>query len=177
MTLREAVLATIAALDEADVAYMLVGSFSTNAYGVDRATKDIDLLIELGDASIREVARHLPESIRIDPRMGFKTVTMTRRYVARIEGTAFEIEFFLLSDDPHDQERFRRRVRAKDPSGRDVVIPTVEDVIITKLNWAKLAGRAKERRQGRAGRSGGGEANRPGLRSHMVRPPRHARAA
>jgi hypothetical protein len=145
MTLREVLLAMLAALQEAGVPYMLVGSFSSNAYGVERSTIDLDLVIELGEASILDVARRLPGTIRVDPQLGFETVTMTRRYVASVEGTAFQIEFFLLSDDPHDQERFRRRVQAPDPSGQPVFVPTAEDVIITKLNWFHRSGRSKDR--------------------------------
>jgi hypothetical protein len=145
MTPHQAVVDVIAALDACDLPYMLVGSFSTNVYGVERSTKDVDLLVELGDTSILDLTRHLPPAIRIDPQMSFETVTMTRRYIANVEGTPFQVEFFLLGDDPHDQERFRRRVRARDRDGRLIVIPTPEDVIITKLRWALLGGRSKDR--------------------------------
>jgi hypothetical protein len=144
MTLRDVVLAAIDALDACGFPYMLVGSFSTNAYGIERSTKDVDLVVELGDASILRVARHLPPSIRLDPQLTFETVTMTRRYIARIEGTPFEIEFFLLGDDPHDRERFRRRVTVE-YLDRHISLPTAEDVIITKLRWALQAGRVKDR--------------------------------
>ena len=58
--------------------------------------------------------------------------------------TSFKIELFQLSTDPHDQERFQRRVRAT-LFGHPVWLPTAEDVIITKLRWSLLAGRSKDR--------------------------------
>ncbi len=76
--------------------------------------------------------------------MSFETVTMRRRYVADVIGTPFKIEFFLLNDDPHNQERFRRRRRVP-LLDRQVWIPSVEDVIITKLHWAMLGRRSKDR--------------------------------
>jgi hypothetical protein len=109
MTGNEAVLQTVSALDECRIPYMLVGSYSTNVYGIPRSTEDADVVIELGDVSIIELSQRLAPSIRIDPQLSFETVTMTRRYVAELVGTPFKIEFFLLSDDAHDQERFRRR--------------------------------------------------------------------
>jgi hypothetical protein len=69
---------------------------------------------------------------------------LTRRYVAEVVGTAFKIEFFLLRNDPHHQERFRRR-QLVNTLGRQVWLPTPEDVIITKLHWAFLANRSKDR--------------------------------
>lgn len=123
---------------------MLVGSYSSNVYGSDRSTKDADFVIELGDIPLGEVSRRLAPAIRIDPQMTFETVTMTRRFVADVVGTSFKVEFFLLSQDPHDLERFRRRrqVRLLD---RSIWLPTVEDVIVTKLRWGILARRSKDR--------------------------------
>jgi hypothetical protein len=55
-----------------------------------------------------------------------------------------EQEFFPLSRDPHDRERFARRV-PKTVLGRSVWLPTAEDVTITKLRWALLGQRSKDR--------------------------------
>ena len=135
----EAVLNVIAALEGCGIPYMLVGSYSTNAYGIPRSTQDADFVIELGETSIGDLARRLAPSIRVDPQMSFETVTMTRRYVAEVVGTAFKIELFLLNDDPYNQERFRRR-QLVSTLDRQVWLPTPEDVIVTKLHWASLQG-------------------------------------
>lgn len=140
----EATLSVVEALEACDIPYMLVGSYSSNAYGVARSTQDADFVIELGEMSIGELGRRLSPSIRIDPQMSFETVTMTRPYVAEVVGTPFKIELFLLNDDPHNQARFRRRRQAR-LMGRAIWIPTAEDVIITKLHWSFLAHRSKDR--------------------------------
>jgi hypothetical protein len=140
----EATISVIEALESCEIPYMLVGSYFSNAYGVPRSTQDADFVIESGETSISELARRLAPSIRIDPQMSFETVTMTRRYVADVVGTPFKIEFFLLNDDPHNQERFRRR-RQVTLLDRQVWMPTVEDVIVTKLHWALLGNRSKDR--------------------------------
>jgi hypothetical protein len=144
MTGNEATLSVIEALDACGIPYMLVGSYSSNVYGIARSTQDADFVIELGQASVDELALRIAPSIRIDPQMSFETVTMSRRYVADVVGTLFKIEFFLLGDNPHDQERFRRRQRVS-LLGRQVWLPTVEDVIVTKLHWGLLGARSKDR--------------------------------
>jgi hypothetical protein len=144
MTGNDVVLAVIDALNACDFPHMLVGSYSSNVYGVARSTHDADFVIELGDASISELTRRLAPTIRLDPQLDFETVTMTRRYVAEVASIPFKVEFFLLGSDPYDQERFRRRVQTN-ALGRTIWLPTAEDVIITKLRWALLAGRSKDR--------------------------------
>ena len=76
--------------------------------------------------------------------MSFETATGTMRHIIEVVGTVFKIELFHLGDDDHDQERFRRRRRVE-YLGREVWLPTVEDVVVTKLRWADRAGRAKDR--------------------------------
>ena len=115
MTGNEAVLNVVSELNDCGVQYMLVGSYSTNVYGIPRSTQDADFVIALGDMSIAELSRRLAPSIRIDPQLSLETVTMTRRYVAELVGTPFKIELFLLSGDAHDQERFRQPKACADP--------------------------------------------------------------
>jgi hypothetical protein len=144
MTGNQAAVAAAGALEACGIPYMLVGSYSSNIYGIDRSTQDADFVIELGQVEIGELARRLAPAIRIDRQMSFETVTMTRRFVAEVVGTTFKIEFFHLSSDAHDLERFRRRRRV-DLLDTQIWIPTVEDVVITKLRWALLANRPKDR--------------------------------
>lgn len=144
MNIEDAVQDVIDALNGLTVPYILVGSFSSNYYGIGRLTKDADFVVELGDHSILDIGRLLGSPFRVDPQMSFETVTMSRRYVADVIGTPFKIEFFLLNQDPHNQERFRRR-RQITLLDRRVWIPTAEDVIVTKLHWALLGNRSKDR--------------------------------
>ena len=136
MSGNEALLLVIDALDAMGLAYVVVGSYASNSYGIERSTQDADLVVELADASPAELFHRLRPLVRFDPQMSFETVTMTRRFVATVEGTLFKIELFQLGDDPHDRERFRRR-RAIETEGRRMYILTAEDVIITKLRWAR----------------------------------------
>jgi len=129
-------LSVIDALAAADVAYLLAGSFSSNYYGIPRSTQDADFVVELQGRPIMSLQPHLDPTLRIDPQVEFETVTGTRRNVVTARGVAFEVELFRLSDDPHDQERFRRRQTVA-LLGRNISLPSAEDVIITKLRWLR----------------------------------------
>jgi hypothetical protein len=143
MTSEGAILGVIDALEHLQIPYMLVGSISTSAYGISRASKDADVVIELGGRPIKALADQLGPSFRLDPQMSFETVTMTTRHIIEVDEVPFTIELFHLSDDEHDQERFRRRKRVK-LFERETWLPQVEDVIVTKLRWSHQGKRGKD---------------------------------
>jgi hypothetical protein len=126
------------------IPYILVGSFSSNFYGIPRSTKDADFVIELGDLSVRDLAQQLGPAFRLDPQMTFESATGTRRFTLHLTDGSFEVELFLLSEDAHDQSRFTRR-RSVQTLQREVFLPTPEDVIITKLRWFHVLARGKDR--------------------------------
>ena len=143
MNSEDAAVAVIDALESLGVPYMLVGSFSSNFYGIPRATHDADFVAQLREGQIRAIAEKLGPTFRLDPQMSFETVTGTTRYTLRLADTPFEVELFSLSDDDHDRQRFLRRRRVS-LRGRETFLPTAEDVIITKLRWSRGGARAKD---------------------------------
>lgn len=132
----DAVAAVIAALRTHEIPYMVVGSYSCNIYGVDRATQDADFVVELGTTSLVHALEGLKSWLRVDPQIAFETVTMSRCLRATVIDSSFGIEFFLLGDDDFHQERFSRR-RSAILRGQEICIPTREDVVVQKLRWAR----------------------------------------
>lgn len=133
----------IDALESLQVPYMIVGSYSSNLHGIPRLTRDADIVVVLDRISINEIARCLGPAMRLDPPMSFETVTATMRYIFQVARSPFKIEVFPLSDDPHDQSRFSRRLRTV-VAGREAWVPTPEDVIVTKLRWSRQGQRNKD---------------------------------
>ncbi|HEV3343601.1 MAG TPA: hypothetical protein VG125_24730 [Pirellulales bacterium] len=144
MTAEEALLAVIEALESTGIGYMLVGSLSSNYYGVPRSTHDADFVARLGDQDLRQLLERLGPTFHLDRQMSFETVSMTTRHVLTIASSPFIIELFRLSDDEHDQQRFSRRRRGN-VLGRAVWLPTAEDVIVTKVKWALNRASTKDR--------------------------------
>jgi len=143
MNTDDIVLAVIDFLNEGNLPYMLVGSLATNFYCVPRSTEDGDVVI---GSNLTQVARditHTEKQIRFDPQLSFESVTATKKVVLRIEGHNFEVELFELSSDAHDQARFARRIQVE-TFDRKVWIASLEDMIVTKLRWARDAGREKD---------------------------------
>jgi hypothetical protein len=143
MTLEELVQRLIVALDASGISYVLVGSLSSNYYGVSRSTQDADIVVSCPAGKITELLRALGEEFERDPQMAFETVTATSKVLLRVKQTGFQVEVFFLSNDEHDQQRFTRRRRVN-VFGREAFLLSVEDVLVTKLRWLHLAGRRKD---------------------------------
>ncbi len=144
MTGNDGLLALICLLNEIGTPYMVVGSYSSNFYGIPRSTKDADLVFQFDARSLAEIARRLPAGLSLEQQSTFEMVTATRKEVILIEGSEFQIELFHLSQDEFDQARFQRREKVM--FGNDVTtwMPRMEDVIVQKLRWAKGGARAKD---------------------------------
>lgn len=144
MTSDDVSLRVVEILNEHRIPYMIVGSLSTNFHSIVRSTKDADIVIQssLGDAA-RLLIREF-DALSLDPQYGFESVTGTRKLILRAHLTEeFIVELFGMADDPHDQERFRRRISV-DWNGRPAWIASAEDAVVTKLRWASYVGREKD---------------------------------
>jgi hypothetical protein len=126
----------VKALEACGIPFLLTGSFASNYYGIPRSTRDADFVLQSQHAVGPHFAQQLGESFLLDPQLSFETNTGTFRQVLRHKNKTFKVELFLLSQDPHDQARFARR-RAVPLFERRVWLPLPEDVIITKLRWAR----------------------------------------
>ncbi|MCC6581166.1 MAG: hypothetical protein IT440_12070 [Phycisphaeraceae bacterium] len=135
MTSQDGAYQVVDALNRLGIAYMLVGSFSSNAYGTARATGDADFVIET-DQRIDDLRRALQPHFRMDSQISFEPTQGTTRYLFHHDGTGFLVEVFVLSDDEHDRARFSRR-RSIERGGRVAYFPSPEDVIIQKLRWGR----------------------------------------
>ena len=127
------------AIDQAGIGYMLSGFFASAHYGVPRSTQDIDLVIEATPAQLRafvgtlsgnEYYADLDAALEAHKRQSmFNVIDLA---------TGWKIDLIIRKSRAFSQEEFRRRQRV---SLHDVplFVASAEDVIISKLEWAKLA--------------------------------------
>lgn len=131
-------------LGRLEIPHMLVGSYSSNFYGVPRSTKDADLVIAAKTDDLLKLQEELPDFLRMEDQSFFEMVTATRKELLHVKGSAFQIELFHLSDDEFDQERFANRIPCQYTEEVTTFLPKAEDVIIQKLRWSVGAMRQKD---------------------------------
>jgi hypothetical protein len=140
----DALISLIRTLEKAEVPYMIVGSYSSNFYGIPRSTKDADLVVSLDHEYWEKILSLLPANLALEQQSSFEMVTSTRKELIKVKDSPFEIELFHLSKDAHDCARFDRRQKVEIAPGVNACLPTVEDVIIQKLRWSHVAKRTKD---------------------------------
>jgi len=136
MTTHDVMLLVTDALNRERIPAMLVGSFSSNYYGIPRSTEDVDFVIQIESSLTADFARVLGDQFEAEPQLSFETNTGTHRQEFGVKGTEFKVELFKLSDDPFDQQRFKNRQRVL-VAGRELYFPRAEDVIVMKLRWGR----------------------------------------
>jgi hypothetical protein len=143
MNAEELMLAAASALERCGIPSMLVGAFSASYHGIGRSTEDADFVVQVGELPIRLLAEKLGSDFRIDPQVRLESFTFGEYYKIAHVDSDFVIELFLLKDDPHSQESFRRRIRVRYGAG-EVYLSTAEDLIITKFRWSQGGRRRKD---------------------------------
>ncbi len=119
---------------------MLTGSLASSLYGLPRSTHDVDFVV----APTREQLRVLLERFK---RMGLYVSSEAAIYALEkktdfnaidFDG-AGKVDFVIKKDRPFSDTEFNRRRKA-DVGGLSMTIASAEDVMIAKLEWAKIGG-------------------------------------
>ncbi|MCW1886285.1 nucleotidyl transferase AbiEii/AbiGii toxin family protein [Luteolibacter flavescens] len=126
--------------EKSGVPHMAVGAIAAGTYGIPRATKDIDFLVATDDnLGIRQLIEAFRPLVEFDPQVQFDTLTWGKRWVGVSTTTPhYKVELFEMFDDPFVQSEFSRRTRTYVPIlGREIHVPTAEDIVVQKLRWAR----------------------------------------
>jgi hypothetical protein len=122
------------ALEERQISYMLTGSVAMGAYTVARYTRDIDIVIELNQIQLNQLAIifkenfyfHQPSAaVEVDRRGMFNVIDNT---------SGFKVDFILRKETLLQRSMFARRQRGEIWK-TDCWLISVEDLILSKLIW------------------------------------------
>jgi hypothetical protein len=126
------------ALDAAHVPYFFSGSYASSAHGVPRATNDVDVVISPDRHQLDLLLAQFPVSaFAVDRDDAIEALRLRSQFNVIHYGTLTKIDFILRQQTPFDASRFARR-RVVEIAGVAVYAATPEDILLTKLWWAKL---------------------------------------
>lgn len=130
----------VEALDAASVPYMLTGSYASSLQGQPRATHDIDFVVNLEARQISRLLAAFPEDRYYFSEDAIELAVQDRAMFNVLDvQEGDKIDFWLLTDDPFDRERFERRMEVLMEDG-PLWVSTPEDTILMKLRWAAESG-------------------------------------
>ena len=120
------------------IAHMVVGSVSSSLYGQARTTQDLDVVVELDLAQLAHLITMLPESrYYLSPETAREAIRRRSQFNVIDLGTGGKVDLMVLKGRPFSQMEFQRRCPVE-LLGRTISVASVEDVILSKLEWNKI---------------------------------------
>ncbi|WP_447863105.1 nucleotidyltransferase [Nitrospira calida] len=123
-------------LAAAGIPYMVTGSIAVNFYAVPRMTRDIDLVVEIGERVADHVVALFEDEFYIDRDMARHAVETRGMFNMIHTASVVKVDLIVRKDTEYRRTEFARR-RWVAVEGQEVCIVAPEDLILSKLEWAK----------------------------------------
>lgn len=138
MTIAESLRGFVEALERAGVPYMLTGSYASTFHSLPRATRDLDFVIAPTREQIRALVAEFPrDRFYVDERAALDALDSHGQFNVIDIDTGWKADFMIQKPRPFSHVEFDRRYRAS-LDGVTLTIATAEDVLLAKLEWARL---------------------------------------
>lgn len=125
-------------LNSCSIQHMVVGSVSSSLYGQARTTQDLDVVVQLDNYQLAELVKMLPESrYYVSSEAAREAIRRRSQFNVIDLATGGKVDLMLLKGRPFSQMEFQRR-RPTELLGRTISVASVEDVILSKLEWNKI---------------------------------------
>jgi len=143
-----AVTPVVEALNRLGVVYYLGGSIASSAYGVARATLDVDLIADLAQKHVNSLVELLRSAYYINRRAVEDAVARKSCFNAIHMATMFKVDVFAVKDRPYDRValgRIRRDSLDPEAPSSEFYLVSAEDIVLAKLEWFRLGEEVSER--------------------------------
>lgn len=131
-------------LEQAGVPYMFTGSLASSVHGMPRASNDFDVVIAPSAEQLRVLKTLLPESeYYFDLNDALETLKRHRQFNVIDLNSGWKIDFIIRKSRSFSQTEFNRRFQMN-IEGLSLFMASAEDVILAKLEWAKLGGSQRQ---------------------------------
>jgi hypothetical protein len=119
---------------------MIVGSIAALVHGRSRATQDFDVVAELDAARLRAFLESLPqERFYVSEESAFDALRRETLFNVIDLETGWKVDVVPRKRRDFSRTEFGRR-RELSLEGLRVIVASLEDTLIAKLEWSKLAG-------------------------------------
>lgn len=129
----------VSRLESADIPFMLTGSMAMSVYAVPRMTRDIDLVVACVLEDAEKIARLFDADCYVDVESIRDAIRRRSMFNIIHSQSIIKADFIVRKDTPYRREEFRRR-RLFEIEGTALYVVAPEDLILSKLAWAKDSG-------------------------------------
>lgn len=123
-------------LSDADIPYMVTGSIAANFYAVPRMTRDIDIVVELSKRDVARIVRIFEKDFYVERETVQKAINKKGVFNLIHNEYVVKVDFIVRKGTVYRREEFSRR-RLVSVEGHELFVVAPEDLILSKLDWAK----------------------------------------
>ncbi len=123
-------------LEAAGIPYMVTGSMAVNYYAVPRMTRDIDLVVELSASQAEGLCDVFQDDFYLDREAVARAIVEEGMFNIIHRTLVVKVDFVVRKGTDYRREEFSRRRRVS-VEGCDLFLVAPEDLIISKLDWAR----------------------------------------
>ncbi|MHC4114675.1 MAG: hypothetical protein ACYSSL_05070 [Planctomycetota bacterium] len=136
----------IGCLEKLSIAYYIGGSVASSAYGIARATIDVDLVANIEMHQVNRLVKALETDYYIDAEMIRDAIHKSTSFNLIHLETMIKIDVFLVKNQPYDSKALTRRCHdtLDEEGSRKFYLSSPEDIILNKLQWYQRGGRVSE---------------------------------
>lgn len=145
--LTPSILKIIEVFERLHVPYFIGGSIASIIHGVIRTTLDADIIADLHEGQVDSFVTALAVDYYLDAASIHDAIRYRRCFNLIELASMFKIDIFIPRWNDYLREEFSRRqpVMLSTPPEHAVCIASIEDTILSKLDWYRLGGHVSDR--------------------------------
>jgi hypothetical protein len=135
-----AILPVTQAFERLGIVYYIGGSVASSAYGMARATMDVDCVSDLSPEKVKEFVGIIQPDYYVDEQAILEAIHRGSSFNLIHLETMLKVDIFIAKRNPYHQSALRRRKKDTLDEGQDVpeiYLASPEDVILSKLEPQK----------------------------------------
>ncbi len=132
-------------LEGADIAFMLTGSFALTYYATPRMTRDLDFVVACEESNVTRLVSLFSLDFYVDEDAARSAVRLQRLFNLMHLKSGIKVDMIVRKHSAYRIREFERRQRVRIGSVQ-TWIASREDLIISKLVWARDSGSELQRR-------------------------------
>jgi len=138
----------IKAFEKLGISYYIGGSVASSAYGIARATLDVDLASDLKTQHVQSLVEILEPDYYIDKEMILDAIKRLSSFNLIHLETMLKLDIFITKDRPFDRSAFQRKRKdtlEEEKGAAEFYLASPEDLILNKLEWFRMGRGVSER--------------------------------
>ncbi len=132
-------------LEKSGINYMLSGSLAMSYYAQPRLTRDIDIVLELSSIFTNKFCGLFRDEYMVTEEMVNEAITHQSMFNIIHNQAIIKVDFIIRKNSKYRKTEFERRRKIKIGDFSTYIV-SIEDLVISKLDWLKESGSELQKR-------------------------------